>query len=165
MPQQNSVRSACSFAHSPTLRLIAFLTLATLLLNGLALSQTTTTLVPTSYITTAGNASSQPVASSIDLLDESGTTNTFSKYVEFNTNQNAIYAGYQLFTLPTSIAPSSVTAIQVKANYQGPATAIVGTLDLAGNPRVQGAKHRHRRLRTISRTTNRFIASQKGVCE
>jgi hypothetical protein len=123
MPQQNSLPSACNFTPFPTLRLLAFLTLATLLLNGLAWSQTTTTLVPTSYTTTAGNASSQPVASSIDLLDESGTTNTFSKYVEFNTNQNAVYAGYQLFTLPTSIAPSSVTAIQVKANYQGPATA------------------------------------------
>src|SRR3981081_1686343 len=52
----------------------------------LAAAQTTTTLVETSYVTTAGNASSQPVAASINLLDESGTTSTWTKYVEFNTN-------------------------------------------------------------------------------
>src|SRR5258708_2575572 len=92
-------------------------------LCGLAVAQTTTTLVETSYVTTAGNASSQPVATSINLLDESGTSSTWSKYVEFNTNLNAVYAGYQLFTLPTSIAPSSVTGIQVQVNYRGPSTA------------------------------------------
>src|SRR5258708_570535 len=92
-------------------------------LCGLAVAQTTTTLVECSYVTTAGNASSQPVANSINLLDESGTSSTWSKYVEFNTNLNAVYAGYQLFTLPTSIAPSSVTGIQVQVNYRGPSTA------------------------------------------
>ncbi len=85
-----------------------------------AMAQTTSTLVPSSYVTTSGTSGGQPVASSIDLLDESGTTNTWAKYVEFQTTASANYAGYQVFTLPTTIAPSSVTAIQVKVNYQGP---------------------------------------------
>jgi hypothetical protein len=87
-----------------------------------AIAQTTSTLVPSSYVTTSGTSGGQPVASSIDLLDESGTTNTWTKYVEFQTTSSASYAGYQVFTLPTTITPSSVTAIQVKVNYQGPDT-------------------------------------------
>jgi hypothetical protein len=82
-------------------------------------AQTTTTLVPSSYVTTEGTDGGQPVSSSIDILDESGTTNTWSKYVEF---QN-LYTGYQVFTLSTSISPSSITAMQVKVNYQGPSTS------------------------------------------
>ncbi len=88
-----------------------------------AFPQTTSTLLPSSYATTSGTTGGQPVASSIDLLDESGTTNTWAKYVEFQTTATANYAGYQVFTLPTTIAPSAVTAIQLKANYQGPAAA------------------------------------------
>jgi hypothetical protein len=112
-----------NLVQTPVFRQFVFLIVAMVFLCSATKAQTTTTLVETSYVTTAGNASSQPVATSINLLDESGTTNTFSKYVEFNTNLNAVYVGYQLFTLPTSIAPSSVTAIQVKVNYMGPATA------------------------------------------
>src|SRR5258708_17197138 len=104
-------------------RQFVFLIVAVSFLCSLAAAQTTTTLVETSYVTTAGNASAQPVATSINLLDESVTQSTFSKYVEFNTNLNAVYAGYQLFTLPTSIAPSSATAIQVQVNYRGASTA------------------------------------------
>jgi hypothetical protein len=99
-------------------RRLVFLIVAVLFFCGMAVAQTTTTLLET-----AGNASSQPVATSINLLDESGTQSTFSKYVEFNTNLNAVYTGYQLYTLPTSIAPSSVTGIQVQVNYRGPSTA------------------------------------------
>ena len=108
------------FALTPVYRgTIAFL--ATLLcLVTTCSSQTTTTLVPSSYTTTSGTSGGQAVASSIDLLDESGATNTWTKYVEFQTTSTANYAGYQVFTLPTSIAPGSVTAMQVKVNYQGP---------------------------------------------
>jgi hypothetical protein len=79
----------------------------------------TITLVPSSYVTTVGSTGGQAVATSIDLLDESGTQNVWSKYVEFD----GLYAGYQVFTLPTSIAPTSVTNIQMEVNYQGPATS------------------------------------------
>jgi N-terminal glycosyl-hydrolase-114-associated domain/Invasin, domain 3/Kelch motif len=77
----------------------------------------TMTLVPSSYVTTEGSTGGQAVATSIDLLDESGTANTWNKYVEFD----GLYAGYQVFTLPTSISPSSVTNLQITVNYQGPA--------------------------------------------
>ena len=80
---------------------------------------TTITLVPSSYVTTQGTTGGQAVASSIDLLDESGTANNWNKYVEFD----GLYAGYQIFALPTSIAPSSVTNIQIQVNYQGPSTS------------------------------------------
>ena len=90
------------------------------LTNNAATGQTTVTmLVPLSYVTTAGTTSGQPVASSIDLLDESGTANIWNKYVEFQGK----YAGYQVFNLPVGIAPSAVKSIQIQVNYQGPATA------------------------------------------
>jgi hypothetical protein len=78
---------------------------------------TTITLLPSSYVTTQGTSGGQAVSTSIDLLDESGTENIWNKYVEFD----GLYAGYQVFTLPPSIVPSSVTNIQIQVNYQGPA--------------------------------------------
>ena len=98
-------------------------TLAALLFctwSALGVAQTETTLVPTSYTTTSGTDGGQPVASSIDILDESGSTNTWAKYVEFQTAPSVNYAGYQVFTLPTGVSPSSITAMQVKVNYDGP---------------------------------------------
>jgi len=98
---------------------LLFLFLAgTLTCSPIARAQPITTLVPTSYVTTMGTSGGQPAASSIDILDESGTMNDWNKYVEFQGQ----YAGYQVFTLPTSITPSSVTAVQVKVNYQGPSS-------------------------------------------
>jgi N-terminal glycosyl-hydrolase-114-associated domain/Bacterial Ig-like domain (group 1)/Galactose oxidase, central domain/Kelch motif len=79
----------------------------------------TITLVPSSYVTTEGSTGGQAVATSIDVLDESGTANTWNKYVEFD----GLYSGYQIFTLPTSIAPAAVTNIQIEVNYQGPSTS------------------------------------------
>jgi hypothetical protein len=79
-------------------------------------SGSTITLVPSSYVTTEGTSGGQAVATSIDLLDESGTENIWNKYVEFD----GLYAGYQVFTLPTTIAPGSVTNMQIEVNYQGP---------------------------------------------
>ena len=79
-------------------------------------SGSTITLVPSSYVTTVGTSGGQAVATSIDLLDESGTENIWNKYVEFD----GLYAGYQVFTLPTTIARSSVTNMKIEVNYQGP---------------------------------------------
>ena len=78
-----------------------------------------TTLVPSSYVTTAGTSSGQPVASSLDLLDESGTKDNWSKYVEFSGK----YVGYQVFALPAGIAAGSVKSIHVQVNYRGPSTS------------------------------------------
>lgn len=85
-------------------------------------AQTVSTLVPSSYVTISGTDGGQAASTSIDILDESGTTNTWNKYVEFQTTSNATYVGYQVFSLGTSIPPSSVTGLQVKVNYQGPDT-------------------------------------------
>lgn len=79
-------------------------------------------LVPQSYTTTAGSAGGQPV-SAIGLLDSSGTGNSWNKYVEFGVSRSVPYAGYQSFQLPAAIAPSRITGLQVKVNYQGPNAA------------------------------------------
>ena len=97
----------------------SFLLIAFLLLAATAATATTTTLVPFSYTTTAGSDGGKAVATSIDLLDESGTASNFNKYLELT----GLYAGYRSYTLPTTIAPSSVTALQVQVNYRGPAKA------------------------------------------
>ncbi len=86
--------------------------------SGMALAQATTTLVPTSYTTTMGTDGGQPVGN-LATLQETGTGNNWNDYVEFQTQ----YAGYQLFSLPTTISPSQVTAIQIEVNYQGPSAA------------------------------------------
>lgn len=78
------------------------------------------TLVPTSYVTTLGSSGGQSV-SAMDVLDESGSSNTWTKYVEFDAKSGSTYAGYQTFLLPTSTAPSSLKTMQIQANYQGPA--------------------------------------------
>ena len=81
------------------------------------------TLVPTSYTTTAGTSGGQAVATSIAIQDLTGSQDSWNKYVEFGPNGSQKYDGYQSFTLPTSITPASITSIQVKVNYRGPDSA------------------------------------------
>ena len=83
----------------------------------------TNTLVPTSYTTLSGSSGGQVVATSIAVLDLSGSTDTWNKYVEFGPQSSQKYDGYQSFTLPASIAPGGITGIQVRVNYRGPAAA------------------------------------------
>jgi hypothetical protein len=78
----------------------------------------TTTLTPSSLTNTQGTNGGQSVAT-LGVKDLSGTTNTWSKYVEFNGK----YAGYATYAVPASITPASVTGLQVLVNYRGPATA------------------------------------------
>ena len=98
---------------------MSFLLIALVLLAATAATATTTTLVPFGYTTTAGTDGGEAVATSIDLLDETGTASNFNKYLELT----GLYAGYRSYTLSTTIAPSSVTALQVQVNYRGPAKA------------------------------------------
>jgi N-terminal glycosyl-hydrolase-114-associated domain/Galactose oxidase, central domain len=79
------------------------------------------TLVPTSYITMLGSSGGQSVAA-LGVQDQSGSADTWNKYVEFDPKSGSTYAGYQTFTLPTTVAPSSIKTIQVQTNYKGPAT-------------------------------------------
>jgi hypothetical protein len=89
------------------------------LTNNPAGGQTPLRFVPSSYFTTKGTTGGQAVATSIDLLDESGTANNWNKYVEFQGQ----YAGYQVFTLPANVASGTVKSIQVQVNYLGPFTS------------------------------------------
>jgi chitodextrinase len=79
----------------------------------------TNTLAPALLTTTAGTVGSGQTVSNLAVQDQSGTTDTWTKYVEFG----GAYVGYRTYTLPAAVAPSAVTAVQVSANYRGPATA------------------------------------------
>lgn len=88
-----------------------------------SVSAGTDTLVPTSYTTLSGTSGGQAVASSMAILDLSGSIDSWSKYVEFGPKSSQKYEGFQSFTLPASVAPGSITGIQVRVNYRGPATS------------------------------------------
>ncbi|MFI6324441.1 endo alpha-1,4 polygalactosaminidase [Nonomuraea sp. NPDC050556] len=79
----------------------------------------TTTLAPVSITTTAGSVGSGQTVANLVVKDQSGTQNNYAKYVEFSPN----YVGYRTYTLPASVPPSSVTGLQVQANYRGPSAA------------------------------------------
>ena len=79
------------------------------------------TLLADAYVTTTGSDGSQPVTN-LHVQDQSGTQDNWNKYVEFDTNSNG-YRGYRTYTLPGSIAPADITAMQVKVNYKGPVKA------------------------------------------
>lgn len=81
---------------------------------------TTTTLLPTRYATTSGADGGQPVGN-LHVQDQSGTQNDWNKYVEFLTPGSQKYIGYRSYTLPSTIDPATITAIQAKANYLGSA--------------------------------------------
>lgn len=82
----------------------------------------TTTGAPSSLVSTKGSVASGQTVSNLVVKDQSGTADTFSKYVEFTTTSTG-YAGYRQYTLPSSITPTSVTDITVAANYKGPTKA------------------------------------------
>lgn len=81
----------------------------------------TNTLLPTAYVTTTGSSGGQPVTN-LHIQDQSGADDDWDKYVEFTT-PGANYSGYRKYTLPAGIVPSSITSIQLKANFRGPAKA------------------------------------------
>ena len=92
---------------------------AAVLLPATSASAATTVISPSSITSTKGSVASGGVVGNLAVKDQSGTQDNFAKYVEFDT-VSAGYAGYRQYQVPTSIAPSSVTAIQVDANYRGP---------------------------------------------
>jgi fibronectin type 3 domain-containing protein len=92
---------------------------------GASAQASTTTLVPNAYATTHGLDGGGNVATTIDILDESGGAIDSSKNIWFGGyNAQTYYTGTQNFTLPTSISPNSVTGLQVAVNYIGPTTSI-----------------------------------------
>lgn len=92
--------------------------------NVISAAATTTTLLPMRYATTSGADGGQPV-SALAVLDSPNTQNDadWLKYLELYTPNSAKYIGYRSYTLPAGIDPATITALQVKANYQGPVKA------------------------------------------
>jgi len=90
-----------------------------------AYGQTTTTIVPTTYtVLASGGGTTVPspgnvanTSATVDVNDQLGAQWTTSKIVQFNAG--TAYSGYESYTLPASISPSSITGIQLKVNYSG----------------------------------------------
>src|SRR5262249_25143932 len=78
---------------------------------------------PLSLTTTQG--ASEGTVASMRILDEQrGGTNP-SKFVQLRAKTaKTTYAGYRTYTLPASVNPDSVIAIEVQANYLGPAKSV-----------------------------------------
>jgi len=89
--------------------------------EAIQVTATTVTLAPTSYRTTRGADGGQPV-SNLAVRDQSGTQNTWTKYVEFRT-PGTRYIGLRSYTLPAGVNPSTLTGLQVQANFLGPTKA------------------------------------------
>jgi hypothetical protein len=78
-------------------------------------------LHPFAYITTVGSSGGQAF-SALTSRDQSGAQDNWNRYVEFLT-PGVAYNGYRRYRLPSTIAPLSITSIQVRANYKGPLKA------------------------------------------
>jgi Glycoside-hydrolase family GH114/N-terminal glycosyl-hydrolase-114-associated domain/Fibronectin type III domain len=87
-----------------------------------AANAATTTISPSTLVSTKGSVATGQTVANLAVKDQSGTADTFSKYVEFDSTATG-YAGYRQYSLPPSLAPSTVTGVAVTANYKGPTTA------------------------------------------
>ena len=83
----------------------------------------TTVLAPTGLTTTAGVVGSGQSYSALAVKDQTGTQDTWAKYVELSPSGSAAYSGYRTYALPSSVTPASVTGVSVSVNYKGPSTA------------------------------------------
>jgi hypothetical protein len=81
------------------------------------------TVTPSAYASTTGTDSGQAVAASLALLDQSGTTDTWAKYVEYTPAAGKVYSGTTTLKLPASVVPANVSAMQLTVNYRGPSSA------------------------------------------
>lgn len=79
-------------------------------------------LAPSSMVTTSGSVDASQTVRNLAVQDQSGTADNYAKYVELDSTPTP-YSGYRQYTVPSSVAPASVTGIVVRANYRGPAAA------------------------------------------
>lgn len=120
--QRTSSTPRSAPATAPKLRLAALgaaLLTAAGLVNAAPALAATTTLAPASITTSAGSIGSGQTVANLAVRDQSGTQDTWNKYVEFI----GAYDGYRSYALPGSVNPADVTAVEVSVNYRGPATA------------------------------------------
>jgi hypothetical protein len=95
----------------------SFLLLAFAAQAPLAVSSSSQTLRPVSIVTLNGSTGGQPV-SNLAVMDQTGTQDDPTKYVTFSSSKT-IYNGYRQYVLPTTIPPSTVSAMTVRVNYKG----------------------------------------------
>jgi len=78
-------------------------------------------ILPQAYKTFQGKDNQQPVATSIDTLDESGKMNDWVKYLQFQgRTAGTPYFGTRIYHVPVDVAPASVHRLNVAVNYLGP---------------------------------------------
>jgi len=78
-------------------------------------------LVPYAYRTLNGKDNAQPVAATIDHLDEDGNTNDWFKYLQFQARTaGAPYFGTRAYHAPVTVDPAAVAKLDIKVNYLGP---------------------------------------------
>lgn len=82
----------------------------------------TQTLLADSLSHQSGSIGSGQSVTNLHANDQTGGADEWSKYVEF-LSTGPLYQGYRSYTLPSNIDPSTITSLQVQANYRGPATA------------------------------------------
>jgi hypothetical protein len=76
---------------------------------------------PNAITTQRGGTGGQPV-SALAVMDQSATDDDPAAYVSFTTPQT-VYAGMHIFQLPGNVANTSVTAMNLTANFKGPLSA------------------------------------------
>src|SRR5689334_18805374 len=87
---------------------------------GPAYAATVVPLAPSSYVTLLGDDGGQDV-DVLEASDQTGTTNNTAESLTLLTPDKAKYQGYSVYTLPAEVDPATITAIQLEANYYGPA--------------------------------------------
>lgn len=83
----------------------------------------TNTVAPGSITTTTGSIGGGQTVTNLVVSDQTGSQDNWAKYVEFSPAGSNPYNGYRTYTVPGTVTPSSVTAIQISTKYRGPATA------------------------------------------
>jgi endo-alpha-1,4-polygalactosaminidase (GH114 family) len=84
-------------------------------------SVTLTVLAPSVLVDVTGTHEGS--VDSLATRDQAGTADDPSRYVRLR-GAEAGYVGYRTYTLPSEVAPSSVTTITLTANFRGPIAAV-----------------------------------------
>ena len=76
----------------------------------------------TDLIRTTQGADGGQSVNNLKVKDQSGSQNSWTKYVEFQT-PGKNYVGTRSYTLPAGVTPSALTGLQVEVNFLGPTKA------------------------------------------
>lgn len=102
---------------------VATVAIASAFLVATPASAAAISLAPSAITTTAGTTGSGQSFANLATQDQSGVQDSWGKYVEFSPAASKPYNGYRTFSLPSSVSPSSVTALAITVNYKGPSSS------------------------------------------